>query len=90
MTNSVYDFLPYCGEIALTSRETAVKGMLLALISFMDLMWIAFVGFQIDRVYLGNFGWIFLLISIALFYFYTGRDERIMEFAHFGAQLLSL
>jgi hypothetical protein len=31
-----------------------------------------------------------LLILITLFYFYTGRDQRILGFAHFGAQLLSL
>ena len=31
-----------------------------------------------------------LLILISTFYFCTGRDERIMHFAHFGAQYLAL
>jgi PAP2 superfamily len=82
--------LPYSGEIELMSRESAVKWLLVALVALTDWIWMASAGFLIDSGYFQAFGWIVLLILISLFYFCSGRDQRIMEFAHFGAQLLSL
>jgi hypothetical protein len=80
---------PYSGDIAL-SREAAVKWLLLASVALIDWIWMASARFGIDSGYFLTCSWIFLLTLISLFYFYTGRDQRIMEFAHFGAQLLSL
>ena len=75
---------------AAISHEAAVKWLLLALIALLDWIWLGSAGFHLGRGYAHAAGWIMLLILISLFYFYTGRDQRIMEFAHFGAQLLSL
>ena len=75
---------------AAISHEAALKWLLLALIALLDWIWLGSAGFHLGRGYVQAAGWIMLLILISLFYFYTGRDQRIMEFAHFGAQLLSL
>jgi PAP2 superfamily len=72
------------------SHEATVKWRLLALLGLIDWIWMAAAGFHFGPGYLQASGWIFLLILISLFYFYTGRDDRIMSFAHFGAQYLSL
>jgi PAP2 superfamily len=72
------------------SSEAAVKWLLVAVIGSVVGIWMAWGGFQIGHGFLQAFGWISLLILISLFYFYTGRDQRILEFAHFGAQYLSL
>jgi hypothetical protein len=77
-------------HIAAMSRESLIKWLLLALIATTDWIWICVTELRIDPAYFENFLWIVLLSSISQFYFYTGRDQRIMEFAHFGAQLLSL
>jgi PAP2 superfamily len=82
--------LPYSGAIGSMSRDAAAKWLLLALVAITNWSWMSSAGFRIDFGYLQAFGWVFLLASISLFYFYTGRDSRIMGFAHFGAQLLSL
>jgi hypothetical protein len=71
-------------------REAAVKWLLLAFIALLDWIWLASAGFHLGPGYSQALGWIVLLIVISLFYFYSDRDQRIMEFAHFGAQLLSL
>jgi hypothetical protein len=79
------------GDIALgMSRESAIQWLLLALVALADWAWMASAGFRIDSEYFQGFGCIFLLILISLFYFYTGRDQRIVGFAHFGALLFSL
>jgi hypothetical protein len=72
------------------SRESAIKWLLIALVGLLDWIWMAVAGFHFGSGYLQAFGWIFLLILIALFYSSTGRDDRIMNFAHFGAQYVSL
>jgi hypothetical protein len=79
------------GDIAFgMSRETAIQWLLLALVALTDWVWMASVGFRIDSEYCQGLGCILFLIVISLFYFYTGRDKRIMALAHFGAQLFSL
>jgi len=72
------------------SRDNGAKWLLLVLIALADSIWITSAGFQIDTVYCPTFASTTLLISISLFYFYTGRDQRIMGFAHFAAQILAL
>jgi PAP2 superfamily len=72
------------------SHETAIQWLLLALVALTDWAWMATVGFRIDSEYFQGLGCIFLLMLISLFYFYTGRDQRIMALAQFGAQLFSL
>jgi hypothetical protein len=55
-----------------------------------DWFWMKWAGFDIGPGVLQSAGFITFLICISMFYFYTGRDDRIMHFAHFGAQYLSL
>ena len=47
-------------------------------------------GFHFGPGMVQSFGLMSLLILISIFYFYTARDDRIMHFAHFGAQYLAL
>jgi hypothetical protein len=82
---------PYRGDIAFgMSRDAATKWLLLATVALADWIWMTSAGFRVEPRYFQVFVWLFLLISVSLFYFYTGRDRRILEFAHFGAQLLAL
>jgi hypothetical protein len=86
-----YLSLPYRGDITFgMSRETASQWLLLALVALTDWAWMASLGFRIDSEYFQGFVCILILILISLIYFYTGRDQRIMGFAHCGALLLSL
>jgi hypothetical protein len=77
-------------KAALASYEAAIKWLLLVIVGLLECGWMAFAGFQIGSGYLQALGFTTLLISISFFYSYTGRDERIAGFAHFGAQYLSL
>jgi PAP2 superfamily len=83
--------LPRAGrKPALMSREAAVRWLLLLLVGLVDRVWMGWAGFHIGPGVVQSVGFIFLLIFISIFYFYTARDERIMHFAHFGAQYLAL
>ncbi len=84
-----YVSLRYGSESTLT-REATVKWLLLAVVALTDWIWMTSAGFRVGPGYLPCLGCAILLAIISLFYFYTGRDRRIMEFAHFGAQLISL
>jgi len=75
---------------ALMSREAAVRWLLLLLVGLVDWVWMGWAGFHIGPGVVQSIGFISLLISISIFYFYTARDDRIMHFAHFGAQYLAL
>jgi PAP2 superfamily len=78
------------GGLIPVSQEAVAQWSLLVFIAFLDGIWLVSAGFQLGPGYIQALGWIGLLILISIFYFYTGRDQRIMEFAHFAAQLLSL
>jgi PAP2 superfamily len=78
------------GIAALVSHEAVIKWLLLALVGSVDGIWMMAAGFHFGPGYLPALAWVFLLIMISLFYYYTGRDNRIMNFAHFGAQYVSL
>ncbi len=77
-------------EPALMSREAAVRWLLLLLVGLVDWVWMGCAGFHIGPGAVQSIGFISLLIFISIFYFYTARDDRIMHFAHFGAQYLAL
>ena len=79
--------LPYGRDL---SRDAASKWFLLTLVALADWIWMAYAGFRVSPAYTYALPSILLLICISLFYFYTGREQRIMEFAHFAAQLLAL
>jgi hypothetical protein len=83
-------FLGNRRDLLTVPREAAVKWSLLAFIALLDGIWLVSSGFHLGPGYSQALGWIVLLILVSLFYYYTGRDQRIMEFAHFGAELLSL
>lgn len=72
------------------SRAAAVRWLLLLLVGLVDWVWMGWAGFHIGAGVVQSVSFISLLISISIFYFYTARDERIMHFAHFGAQYLAL
>jgi hypothetical protein len=72
------------------SRETATKWLLLILVAIMNWLWMSYAGFRIGPAYLQTVGAIVLLAFVAVVYSYAGRDERISEFAQFGAQILAL
>jgi hypothetical protein len=76
--------------VASISHEAAIQWSILALLALLGWIWLVSAEFHLGHGYPQAAGWIMLLILISLFYFYTGRDRRIMEFAHFGARLLSL
>ena len=75
---------------ALMSREAVVRWLLLLLVGLVDWVWMGWAGFRIGPGVVQSIGFISLLILISIFYFYTARDDRIMHFAHFGAQYLAL
>ena len=75
---------------ALMSGEAAVRWLLLLLLGLVDWVWMGWAGFHFGPGVVQSIGFISLLILISIFYFYTGRDDRIMHFAHFGAQYLAL
>jgi hypothetical protein len=64
--------------------------LLLLLVGLVDWVWMRWAGFHIGPGVIQSIGFISLLILISIFYFYTARDDRIMHFAHFGAQYLAL
>lgn len=72
------------------SSDSAIKWTLLVVLALVNLAWIVSAGFRIAPDYLLTFGAAIFLACISRFYSYTGREQRIMEFAHFGAQLLAL
>jgi PAP2 superfamily len=77
-------------EPAFMSGQAAVRWVLLLLVGLVDCIWMRWAGFHIGPGVVQSIGFISLLILISIIYFYTGRDERIMHFAHFGAQYLTL
>jgi hypothetical protein len=72
------------------SGNAAAKWIFLAVIGAVDGIWMSVAGFHLGAGSLPCAAGAAVLAVIALIYFYTGRDERIMEFAHFGAQFLAL
>lgn len=74
----------------LISRDTAIKWSLLGIVGLVDWAWMAAAGFQVAPAFFYALIGVAVLIGISLFYSYMGREQRIMEFAHFSAQLISL
>jgi hypothetical protein len=73
------------------SGNAAAKWLFLAAVGAVDLTWMNLFGFRFGAAgFLPCAGGAAVLAVIALIYFYTERDDRIMEFAHFGAQFLLL
>jgi hypothetical protein len=72
------------------NHETTLKWSLLAAVALVDWIWVVSAGFKIDHRYFLAIVVICFFLLIGLFYFYTGRDQRIQEFAHFTAQLFAL
>jgi PAP2 superfamily len=77
-------------EPVLMSREAAVRWLLLLLVALVDWVWMRWAEFRIGPGVVQSIGFMSLLILISICYFYTARDDRIMHFAHFGAQYLAL
>jgi hypothetical protein len=72
------------------SRDAVARWLLIAIIGAVDGIWMAQAGFHVGAGFLQSLGVIFGLNLIGLFYCLTNRDDRIMRFAHFAAQYLSL
>ena len=75
---------------AAMSPAAAVRWLLLGLVGLVDWGWMKWAGFHIGPGFTETIAVIAVLIAVALFYFYTDGDERLMEFAHFGAQYVGL
>ena len=76
--------------IAGMSRNTRAKWLFLAALGALDVVWMKTAGFRAGEGFLPCAAAAAGLAAIALFYFYSERDERIRDFAHFGAQFLVL
>jgi hypothetical protein len=72
------------------SRDAVARWLLIAIIGAVDWIWMARAGFHVGAGFLQSLGVICALSLIGLFYCLTNRDDRIMRFAHFAAQYLSL
>lgn len=77
-------------KTALLLHGASLRWLLVLLIALVDWVWMGWAGFHTGPGIVQSIGFISLLILISIFYFYTGRDNRIMHFAHFGAQYLAL
>ncbi len=72
------------------SPNARAKWLFVAAIGTIDLLWINAAGFHFGDGFFSCAAAVCALMAIALVYFYTERDERIRDFAHFGAQFLAL
>lgn len=72
------------------SGNAAAKWIFLAIVGAVDSIWMNIAGFHFGTGSLPCAAGAGLLVAIALFYFYMERDDRIVDFAHFGAQFLVL
>lgn len=72
------------------SPGACARWLVLLMVAVVDFTWMRFAGFQIGPGLPQVISTVLLLGVISLFFFYTGGDKRLMEFAHFGAQYLSL
>ena len=72
------------------SLNTRAKWMSLAALGALDAVWMETAGFHVGEGFLPCAAAATGLAAIALVYFYSERDERIRDFAHFGAQFLVL
>jgi hypothetical protein len=72
------------------SYESILKWSLLAAVALVDGIWVTFAGFELDGRYVLAIVVICFCLLISIFYFYTYRDQRIQEFAHFSAQIVAL
>lgn len=71
-------------------QNSILKWGLLILSSLVGAVWMYLSGYQLGRIYYKGAGWIVALVLIAVFCYYTNRDRRIQELAHFGSQYLVL
>src|SRR5947209_7356007 len=78
------------GRATVLSRDATIKWALLALVALVDWIWMANAGFRVGSGYAQVLGCVALLLCVSLFYSHTRRDQRVTEFAHFGAQIASL
>jgi hypothetical protein len=72
------------------SPNACAKWLFVAAIGTLDWVWMNAAGFRFGDGFLACAAAACALAAIALVYFYTERDERIRDFAHFGAQFLAL
>ncbi len=72
------------------SPNARAKWLFVAAIGTLDWVWMNAAGFRFGDGFLACAAAACALAAIALVYFYTERDERIRDFAHFGAQFLAL
>src|SRR6266542_4006192 len=72
------------------SPNARAKWLFVAAIGTLDWVWMNAAGFRFGDGFFACAAAACALAAIALVYFYTERDERIRDFAHFGAQFLAL
>ena len=75
---------------AIVMNNSGLKWVSMLLVGSVGWALLNTVGLHLGREYLWGSCFISVLIPIALFYYYTDRNPRIMELAHFGAQYLFL
>jgi hypothetical protein len=71
-------------------HNSGLKWTSMILVGLAGWAWATAGGLQLGVEFLWFSGCVAVLILIALIYYYTNRDRRIMELAHFGAQYLFL
>jgi hypothetical protein len=72
------------------SRDTVIEWSLLLTVGLVDCAWMAALGLHVAPGFFYALISVFALICISLLYSYLGREQRVAEFAHFSAQLISL
>ena len=72
------------------SRNALAKWLFVAAVGILDAVWMNAAGFRFGAGFFPCATAACVLAAIALFYSYTERDDRIRDFAHFGAQFLAL
>ena len=71
-------------------QHSGLKWTSMILVGLAGWTWATAAGLQLGVEFLQFSSCIAVLILIALIYYYTNRERRIMELAHFGAQYLCL
>jgi hypothetical protein len=72
------------------SRNSRAKWLFVAAIGALNLVWMKTAGFHFGHGFFTCAGAAGVLVAIALFYFYSQRDDRIRDYAHFAAQFVAL
>src|ERR1051325_2916538 len=72
------------------SRNSRAKWLFVAAIGALNLVWMKTAGFHFGHGFFTCAGAAGVLAAIALFYFYSQRDDRIRDYAHFAAQFVAL